>query len=96
MKITDEKITDKWLEEVADDDDFDFECPKCGGWCFTTSGRDKEGRSTIYCKGYGDDNSTCKWQAPRSPDEVCFVPSKAALAAEIIWLRNELGYLGKK
>lgn len=90
-------ITDEWLAEIADADECDFECPKCGGWCFTTSGRDKDGRGgTIDCKGYGDDNSSCKWQALREPNEACFVPSKAALAAEIIRLRNELGYLGKK
>lgn len=83
-------ITDEWLAEIADPDEYDFECPKCGAVNYFNA----MDPTDIRCRSQDKCGNPCKWHGP--PKDEYFTPSKAALAAEVLRLRGELGYLGYK
>lgn len=86
-------IDDEVLKKlVAADDDEEFVCPDCRGSFFRRvdlnplGGTMAAGAPEMYeCKtGTADSYLTCGWKGPRSE---CFLPSRSALATEILALR---------
>ena len=77
-------LDDAILEKLAGEDDMpDFTCPECGGSFFSATPGPEE---TTYECDTVTDTFRCKWKGPAF---ACFLPSRAALAAEILALRKE-------
>ena len=80
------ELTDSLLDVLSRVDDgpdgSEFVCPSCGGSFFRRPGGFYECRSLYGASS--EDASNCGWKGPASE---CKVPSRAALAGEILALR---------